>query len=66
VRPPTQKARVTYSVFSDNACTTKVVDAGTVTVLNGMVQNSKDVTFNNPGTFYWQAVYSATRITMRR
>ncbi len=49
---------VTYSVYSDNACTNKVADAGTVTVTNGSVPDSNAVQFNNAGTFYWQAVYS--------
>jgi uncharacterized repeat protein (TIGR01451 family) len=49
---------VTYSVYSDSACTTKVADGGSVTVANGSVPNSSDVTFNTPGTYYWQASYS--------
>jgi uncharacterized repeat protein (TIGR01451 family) len=49
---------VTYSVYSDSSCTTKVADGGTVTVTNGSVPNSNDVTFNTPGTYYWQASYS--------
>ncbi len=49
---------VTYSVYSDSSCTSKVADAGTVTVENGAVPNSNEVTFNNPGTYYWQAGYS--------
>lgn len=49
---------VTYSVYSDDTCTSKVADGGTVTVANGSVPNSSDVTFNTPGTYYWQASYS--------
>ncbi|MDQ4490884.1 hypothetical protein RBS60_11830 [Sinomonas sp. ASV486] len=49
---------VTYSVFSDNACSVKVSDAGTVTVTAGSVPNSNDVTFNTAGTYFWQAAYS--------
>jgi uncharacterized repeat protein (TIGR01451 family) len=49
---------VTYSVYSDNSCTNKVADGGTVDVTNGSVPNSNDVTFNTPGTYYWQASYS--------
>ena len=49
---------VTYTVYSDNACSTKFADAGTVTVTNGAVPNSSAITFNDAGTYYWQAVYS--------
>jgi uncharacterized repeat protein (TIGR01451 family) len=49
---------VTYSVYSDSACSTKVADGGTVTVSNGSVPNSNDVSFGKPGTYYWQASYS--------
>ena len=49
---------VTYSVYSDSECTTKVADGGTVDVTDGAVPNSNDVTFNTPGTYYWQASYS--------
>jgi uncharacterized repeat protein (TIGR01451 family) len=49
---------VTYSVYSDSACTDKVADGGTVTVANGVVPNSIAATFSHPGTYYWQAEYS--------
>jgi uncharacterized repeat protein (TIGR01451 family) len=49
---------VTYSVYSDSGCSTKVADGGTVTVSNGSVPNSNDVTFDKPGTYYWRASYS--------
>jgi uncharacterized repeat protein (TIGR01451 family) len=49
---------VTYSVFSDIDCTNKVADGGTVTVTNGVVPDSNNVTFDHPGTYYWQAKYS--------
>ncbi len=49
---------VTYAVYGDNECTQKVADGGTVNVTNGSVPNSNDVTFNTPGTYYWQASYS--------
>jgi hypothetical protein len=49
---------VTYTVYSDNACSQNPQDAGTVTVTNGVVPDSNAITFNNAGTFYWQAVYS--------
>jgi hypothetical protein len=53
---------VTYTVYSDNACTTSVASGGTKTVTNGVVPNSNDVTFNTSGTFYWQASYSGDSI----
>ncbi|GAA5191493.1 hypothetical protein GCM10023346_11240 [Arthrobacter gyeryongensis] len=49
---------VTYTVYSDTACTAGARDAGTVTVTNGIVPDSNALTFNTAGDFYWQAVYS--------
>jgi hypothetical protein len=49
---------VTYTVYSDNTCTTSVASGGTKTVTNGIVPDSDPVTFNSAGTFYWQASYS--------
>jgi hypothetical protein len=49
---------VTYTVYTDNTCTTSFADGGTVTVTNGVVPDSNGVQFNQAGTFYWQAVYS--------
>src|SRR5262249_20043732 len=37
---------VTYTVYSDNACTTSFASAGTKTVSNGSVPDSDPVTFN--------------------
>ncbi|HEV2235574.1 MAG TPA: hypothetical protein VGR57_02840 [Ktedonobacterales bacterium] len=49
---------VTYSVYTDSACTLGKQDAGTKTVTNGVVPDSNSITFNNAGTFFWQAVYT--------
>jgi fimbrial isopeptide formation D2 family protein len=49
---------VTYTVFSDDECTTEFADAGTKNVVNGIVGASDPVTFPTAGTFYWQAAYS--------
>jgi uncharacterized repeat protein (TIGR01451 family) len=49
---------VTYSVFSDSSCTHQFADGGTVAVSNGSVPDSNVVTFDKPGTYYWQASYS--------
>lgn len=49
---------VTYTVYTDSACTQGARDAGTVTVTNGVVPDSNALVFNTAGDFYWQAVYS--------
>jgi hypothetical protein len=49
---------VTYTVYSNSTCTTKVATGGTVTVSGGMVPTSAAVTLTTPGTYYWQACYS--------
>ena len=49
---------VTYTVFSDNTCSTSAGSGGTVTVADGAVPASSAVTLASPGTFYWQASYS--------
>ncbi len=49
---------VKYTVYSNDTCTDNPQDAGTKTVTNGDVPDSDPITFNNAGTFYWQAVYS--------
>jgi uncharacterized repeat protein (TIGR01451 family) len=51
---------ITYKVYSDNECTNQVADLtpDNNNVVNGVVPNSKDHTFNSAGTFYFQATYS--------
>jgi hypothetical protein len=49
---------VTYTVYTNNTCTTGATSAGTVTVTNGAVPGSNTLTFNTAGTFFWQAAYS--------
>jgi hypothetical protein len=49
---------VTYTVYTDNACSLGARDAGTKAVTNGVVTDSNGLAFNTVGTFYWQAVYS--------
>jgi hypothetical protein len=49
---------VTYTVYTNNTCTTGARAAGTVTVTNGIVPDSNALAFTSAGTFYWQAVYS--------
>src|SRR5262249_41869698 len=49
---------VTYTVYTDNACTTGALDAGTVAVKNGSVPHSNKLEFDRVGTYFWQASYS--------
>jgi hypothetical protein len=49
---------VTYTAYTDSACSLNARAAGTKTVTNGVVPNSDPLTFNAAGDFYWQAVYS--------
>ncbi|MBX4192391.1 hypothetical protein KW798_02800 [Candidatus Parcubacteria bacterium] len=49
---------VTYKVYTNTSCTQNAQNAGVKTVSNGSVPNSDSITFNNVGTFYWQAAYS--------
>ena len=49
---------VTYTVYTDNACTQKFADAGVKPVVAGAVGPSDAVVFPDAGTFYWQAAYS--------
>jgi hypothetical protein len=49
---------VTYTVYTDSACSSGAQSAGTKTVTNGVVPDSDPITFNTAGDYYWQAVYS--------
>jgi hypothetical protein len=49
---------VTYTVYTNDTCTTGARNAGAKTVTNGVVPDSDGLAFNTAGTFYWQAVYS--------
>jgi hypothetical protein len=49
---------VSYTVYSDSRCTAGARSAGTVRVSNGRVPESSALSFNTPGVYYWQAVYS--------
>ena len=54
----TAAGTVTYTVYSNDTCTTSVGSGGTVTVSGGVVPASGAVTLTTPGTYYWQASYS--------
>lgn len=49
---------VTYTLYSNNTCTTSVFDGGTKTVTNGVVPDSDAYTTDTVGTFWWRASYS--------
>jgi hypothetical protein len=51
---------VTYTVYTNAACTAGAQSAGakSVNAGTGNVPNSTTLTFNAAGTFYWQAAYS--------
>ncbi len=50
--------KLTYSVYSDSACTAFLQDIGTVTVTSGQVPNSAEVSFSSPGSYYFQVYYT--------
>src|SRR5262249_23034230 len=49
---------VTYTLYTDLACSAGAISLGTKTVQNGIVLDSDSHQFNSAGTFYFQAVYS--------
>jgi hypothetical protein len=55
---PTAGGTVTYTVYNDNACGSVFGSPSIKTVTNGVVPDSNAVTFNNLGTWHWEAVYS--------
>ena len=55
---PDAGGSVTYTVYSDNACTQTIADAGSKPVVAGAAAPSDPVVFPAAGTFYWQAAYS--------
>jgi hypothetical protein len=49
---------VTYSVYSDSACTLGAASADTVNVTDGSIGASNPVTLYAAGMYYWKATYS--------
>src|SRR5262249_7239536 len=49
---------VTSPLYAHQVCKNVFAAAGTKTVTNHIVPDSDPVTFNQAGTFYWQAVYT--------
>src|SRR5439155_7687771 len=70
---PTAGGTVTYTIYSENTCTTPATTgpgneidaqpAPPATVTNCVAGGSGTVTFQKPGTYYWQAVYSGDLTT---
>jgi hypothetical protein len=48
---------VDYKVYSDPGCSKEFADASTKTVTKGVAPDSDPITFNQVGTYYWQASY---------
>jgi LPXTG-site transpeptidase (sortase) family protein len=49
---------VTYSIYTNSAYTGTPIVAGIESVASGVVPDSNSITFDTPGTYYWQVVYS--------
>jgi Mg-chelatase subunit ChlD len=49
---------VTYTVYTDDACSVVFAGAGTKTVVDGIAPVSDAVAFPGAGTFYWRIHYS--------
>jgi hypothetical protein len=49
---------VTYTVYSDAACTKVAASAGSQAVAGGVMPPSSAVALTTAGTFYWKAAYS--------
>ncbi len=58
----TADGTMTYTVYSDAACTIPVADAGTKNVLAGAVPVSDPVSFAAAGRYYWTASYSGDAV----
>ena len=54
----TASGTVTYSVYSNGACTISAGSGGTGTVVDGTAPASSTVTLPAAGNYYWQASYS--------
>ncbi|MGO9973861.1 MAG: hypothetical protein ACLP01_13860 [Solirubrobacteraceae bacterium] len=54
----TATGTMSYSVYSDSACTKLVASAGGGSVSGGVLPGSSAETFSTAGTYYWQASYS--------
>lgn len=55
----TAGGQLTYTVYSNNTCSTQVnpAQSSTVTVTNGVAPSSSALTVNSAGTAYWRASY---------
>ena len=55
---------VTYTVYSDSACTDVVANAGTFEAFFGEVSPSNPVSLATTGNYYWQASYSGSTFNL--
>jgi hypothetical protein len=55
---PKATGTVSYAIYKDAECKGPSESAGTVTVSEGKVPPSESKALTEPGTYYWQALYS--------
>ncbi len=55
---------IEYKVYSNASCTTEVASGGTVTTLNGIGPSSEPVSLSTPGTYYFQASFTGTKVAL--
>jgi len=53
---------MTYTVYSDSACSVVAADGGTMPVTGGVVPDSNPVALSTPGIYYWQASFSGDKL----
>jgi hypothetical protein len=54
--------QIEYKVYSNASCTTEVANGGSVTTKNGNGPSSQPVTLTTPGTYYFQASFTAAKV----
>jgi len=54
--------QIEYKVYSNASCTTEVASGGVVTTLTGIGPSSQPVTLSTPGTYYFQASFTGTKV----
>ncbi len=56
--------QIEYKVYSNASCTTEVANGGSVTTLNGIGPSSQPVALTTPGTYYFQASFTGTKVAL--
>jgi hypothetical protein len=56
--------QIEYKVYSNASCTTEVANGGTVTTLTGIGPSSQPVALPTPGTYYFQASFTGTKVAL--